>query len=262
MIENGGKYSNKLEKGMLVRVNPKDDRTRKILKEGKIKTVLTRSAQHTHGIMVELEDGLIGRVKEIVKISNVTEKTSDIDYKNINKITENQYLEFKSSALWSSNFRKKEFDDIKTKEINIFGKKASKFIIAKSIAGFLNTDGGTLVIGVKENKEKNKVEIIGIEGEFNKLGKDKTTDGYRRMIIDSIVKPYFRKNVFNRLNEFINIEFIDIYNKKLCEIKVYPSKERIFLRHNQNDYFFIRVDATTREIKGEEILDYCEKRFR
>ncbi|HEY4537849.1 MAG TPA: YwbE family protein [Erysipelothrix sp.] len=43
----------------------KDQRTGK-LTEGKVSRILTKSAQHPHGIKVMLEDGQVGRIKEIL----------------------------------------------------------------------------------------------------------------------------------------------------------------------------------------------------
>lgn len=42
----------------------KDQRTEKITK-GIVKEILTNSPNHPHGIKVKLEDGQVGRVKEI-----------------------------------------------------------------------------------------------------------------------------------------------------------------------------------------------------
>ena len=44
----------------------KDQRSGK-LTEGIVKEILTRSPAHPHGIKVRLEDGRIGRVKEIIE---------------------------------------------------------------------------------------------------------------------------------------------------------------------------------------------------
>lgn len=43
----------------------KDQRTGK-LTEGKVSRILIKSAQHPHGIKVMLEDGQVGRIKEIL----------------------------------------------------------------------------------------------------------------------------------------------------------------------------------------------------
>ena len=80
---------------------------------------------------------------------------------------ENEFVEFKSRALWSKSFTKKEIETSDSKDVHKFGKDTSKVIIAKTIAGFLNTEGGNLVIGIKENKGGQENEIIGIENEFS-----------------------------------------------------------------------------------------------
>lgn len=45
-------------------VQKQDQRTGK-LTEGVVKKILTNSSNHHHGIKVMLEDGIVGRVKEI-----------------------------------------------------------------------------------------------------------------------------------------------------------------------------------------------------
>ena len=47
-------------------VQKQDQRTGKLTK-GIIKDILTNSANHPHGIKVRLENGVVGRVKEIVE---------------------------------------------------------------------------------------------------------------------------------------------------------------------------------------------------
>jgi uncharacterized repeat protein (TIGR03833 family) len=43
----------------------RDQRTGRLTR-GKVKEILTRSANHPHGIKVRLTDGNVGRVKEVV----------------------------------------------------------------------------------------------------------------------------------------------------------------------------------------------------
>lgn len=51
--------------GMLVRIVLKKDQRSGKLTEGVVKEILTGAEEHPHGIKVKLEDGQIGRVKEI-----------------------------------------------------------------------------------------------------------------------------------------------------------------------------------------------------
>ncbi len=60
-----GTIRNNIEVGMLVRIVLKKDQRSGNLTEGVVEKILTKSPKHTHGIKVRLEDGQIGRVKEI-----------------------------------------------------------------------------------------------------------------------------------------------------------------------------------------------------
>jgi len=255
--------------GMEVDINPQSDRTRKIIVSGKISEILTNAASHPHGILVLLESGEKGRVKSITNnqknasISNEITPDNNV-FPNLKKLIdegENHNVEFKSSALWSS---KLTADDIKTyqpqsKELHTYGKTTSKVIIAKTIAAFLNTSGGTLVIGVKENKNGQKDEIIGVEPDFEFI-RDKDQDGYRRMIVD-LIKDYFPSDIFNHFDQYIRIHFETISQQTVCGITALKSDQKVFLNVKNKDHFFIRTDASSRELLGEGIVDYCNKRF-
>ena len=52
--------------GQLVNVVLKKDQRSGELTEGIVKSILTNAPSHPHGIKVKLDDGQIGRVKEII----------------------------------------------------------------------------------------------------------------------------------------------------------------------------------------------------
>jgi uncharacterized repeat protein (TIGR03833 family) len=52
--------------GDRVRIVLKMDQRSNKLTEGKVKEILTKSAFHPHGIKVRLENGQVGRVKELM----------------------------------------------------------------------------------------------------------------------------------------------------------------------------------------------------
>lgn len=64
-VMNGGNIRKNIKEGLNVGIVLKQDqRTGKITK-GVVKRLLTKSPNHPHGIKVQLEDGQVGRVKEI-----------------------------------------------------------------------------------------------------------------------------------------------------------------------------------------------------
>ncbi|MDT8284300.1 MAG: YwbE family protein [Thermovirgaceae bacterium] len=60
-----GTERNEIRPGLRVKVVQKQHQRTGELTEGKVRDILTKSASHPHGIKVRLEDGTVGRVKEI-----------------------------------------------------------------------------------------------------------------------------------------------------------------------------------------------------
>lgn len=255
-----------LNRGMVVEVNPRTDKSRNILVKGIVSDVLTSKEFHPHGILVRLIDGTEGRVKSICS----SEVMDSIPGNNISDIKvvlsdligngEDHFIEFKTSILWSKYKTKDEIISSKSYELKRFGQNASKYIIAKSLCGFLNSDGGTLIIGVKELKDSDEAIVVGVESEYNKL-KDKTQDGYRRMILDEVIKPYLPSHIFNHFNQYLSFQFEEIEGKTVLGIHTKPSDIRVFVHIANEDIFFVRIDASTRQLTGPELVDYCAKRF-
>ena len=210
-------------------------------------------------LMVRLKSGEIGRVQRIINGKPQGEIESLI------KKGESYKIEFKSDALWSLNYKEEDIKKTKSYDLHTHKHKASKVIIARSISALLNSDGGNLVLGVKEKKDgESGFEIVGIDSDLEKLkqqGKDCSKDGYKRMIIDDIIRPYFPPKIYNSLNDYLSINFEEIEGKLLCNIKIKPSNQRIFLNLEGRKLFMIRTETETRQIQDEELVDYCMKRF-
>lgn len=61
-----GKNRNNINIGDEVKIVLKEDQRTGELTEGFVKNILTKSSSHPHGIKVRLEDGQVGRVKEVI----------------------------------------------------------------------------------------------------------------------------------------------------------------------------------------------------
>lgn len=61
-----GQIRSSIKPGMTVLIVLKQDQRTGKLTKGIVKDILTKSANHPHGIKVRLESGAVGRVKEIV----------------------------------------------------------------------------------------------------------------------------------------------------------------------------------------------------
>ncbi len=175
---------------------------------------------------------------------------------------ENDLVEFKTSALWSMYFSPAQIENANTPEVKKYQKNASKFIIARSIAGFLNAQGGNLILGVKEDKQNNQVTIVGVTDEFCKLREgDRNPDGYRLMIIDWIAKK-FLPEIMASFSSLITISFHEIEGQSVCWLQIKPGSTPVFVETGNEELFFVRVDASTRPLTGKALADYILGRFR
>lgn len=247
-------YLKNIKKGLKVEVLTDTNRMLK----GVVDDILTGDKYHIKGIKVRLKNGGIGRVQRIFLSEEQKEKKAD-DIEKLIKNGENFSNEFKLNCSWSNNYSLEEIKQSKSPEVHSFGRKACKVIIAKAIAGFLNSDGGNLLIGLKEKKSEEKFEIIGIDEEI-KANNGK--DGYKRMILDDIIRAYFPPRIYNHLNDYININFVESDGKTLCWIKIKKSESKVFLKLNDKEVFVIRVECESRVLDGEKMVDYCIKHFK
>ncbi|MBN2488449.1 MAG: YwbE family protein [Methanosarcinaceae archaeon] len=66
---NPGKTRGNIKIGLSVGIVLKQDQGSGKITRGVVKRILTNSSSHPHGIKVQLEDGKVGRVKEIYATS-------------------------------------------------------------------------------------------------------------------------------------------------------------------------------------------------
>lgn len=177
-------------------------------------------------ILIELSD----------KISNENDPIVEQSTSWIEQILmgESSRTEFKSTMIW----------DIKEDRAN---KKKMPKIIVRSIAGFLNTNGGTLLIGVEDNGN-----IYGIETDL-KYVRNNDKDGYQQFLIQQIVN-----HLGGSRATFVEINFAEKDGKEVCIVDIEPSTDPVFLDCDNEPKFFIRSGNTTRSINGEELLRYIK----
>ena len=150
---------------------------------------------------------------------------------------ESKKVEFKSTLRWDT-------------EHNNFNKELEK-VIAKSIAGFLNSNGGTLLIGIKDDGS-----IYGIENDCCSLKHRKNKDGFEQRLTQ-IIENYLGLNVI----EHISICFVEKDDKNVCIVKVDPSPEPVILITKNDKVFYIRVGNATKPLDIENTLKYLQKHF-
>lgn len=254
-------YAENIKKGLKVEIQSNNNK----LIRGIVDEILSKNSYQMYGVMVRLKNGEVGRVLKIMYNEDEKNEKNLTEIEKLMLNGENLYTEFKSSTLWSIDYTNEDIHKSKSYEIHTHKQNASKVIIAKSICALLNSEGGNLVIGIKEKKEDNSFEIIGIQDELKKLI-DPSKDGYKRMLIDDVFRRYFPSKIYNHINDYLRIEFVEVSinesKKILCWIRIRRSDVKVFLQLTGKEVFMIRTDTQSRALEGEELVDYCIKRFK
>ena len=154
---------------------------------------------------------------------------------------ETKFVEFKQSL------------SLDTKEIeNInYSPKKEKYleeVCIKTIAGFLNAEGGELFIGIKDNP----IQIFGIEKELETLYKNSSD----KLLLH--IKNLIKSNIGLQFIYLINIEIMEIENKKIIRISCNKSSSPVLVKKD----FFLRCGPSTEKLEGKELLEYINKRFK
>ncbi|MFZ4741574.1 MAG: helix-turn-helix domain-containing protein [Bacteroidales bacterium] len=133
------------------------------------------------------------------------------------------------------------------------GKIERNYIIAKTICGFLNSNGGLLFIGIS-----NKGEITGLDSDF-RLAKEKDPRDYFQLEFDRVMNYYLPHSIKSNWDG----QFYEKGSKVIFVVFVRPIKNRpIFIKNQDEKEFFIRSQASTRPLKDiEEIVNYFTDRW-
>jgi hypothetical protein len=120
--------------------------------------------------------------------------------------------------------------------------------VLKTIAGFLNSDGGELFIGVNDESI-----ICGIENElkrFHKSSKDKM-----QLHLKSLIK----QNIGLGSSNYINLELKKVNDKEIIHVICKKSDEPVYIKDKD---FYIRTGPATDKLEGRELVNYTTSRFK
>ncbi len=146
---------------------------------------------------------------------------------------ENEKLEFKSTL--RTNIYTNEFD------------RKIEHSILKTITSFLNTEGGTLLIGVSDIGD-----IFGIEKDHFQ-----TNDKFNLHFTNLI-----KEHIGNQYLPYLHFELVLIENKNILKVDCMKSEKPVFLKSNKIEEFYMRVGAATVQITGSKLIDYVRNSFR
>jgi hypothetical protein len=145
-------------------------------------------------------------------------------------------LEFKTSVRW----------DVRQEAVN----KDLEKVVAKTIAGFMNKDGGTLVIGVTDDGA-----IVGLEADLNTLKKP-SEDGLSLHLTE-----IFNKYLGEVAAAAPTISFAHVEGHALAVVSADAGTKPVFLEDTNGAEFYVRSNASTRLLDVKEAAEYIAQRW-
>jgi len=129
------------------------------------------------------------------------------------------------------------------------GEKDSRMELAvlRTIAGFLNTSGGVLTIGVSDDGTPLGLESDGFPNE------DKISLHLVNLIKDRIAPT---------MMQYIHVRFEDYNSHRVMVIECSKAKAPVFVKDGNIEHFYIRTGPSTTELSASQTQDYIKQRYK
>ena len=118
--------------------------------------------------------------------------------------------------------------------------------VLKTIAAFLNTHGGTVVIGADD-----KGTALGLDN-----------DGFQT---EDKMNQHLANLIRDRLGPHhafcLHPQFVDYDGKRLLIVRCDPAKSPAYVKEGNAEYFYVRTGATTSEVPASQIHAFIKQRF-
>ncbi len=176
-------------------------------------------------------DSDLKRLRQIIYTINM----SDVGYETLIKQGESNTLEFKSTLRYCLRQKSRQ--------------KYIEHAVMKTIAAYLNSEGGTLLVGVDDSGK-----ILGLEDDFSTFEKDNKIDAFRKHFDNLIAN-----NFGDRFQRNLDVSFPVVEGKTICAIVVKEkTSEDVWLKSPKKnvEQFYIRRSASTIELSPSEAVKY------
>jgi hypothetical protein len=128
--------------------------------------------------------------------------------------------------------------------------RALEGAVVKTLAGFLNANGGTLVIGVDDDGTP-----VGVERDLATLSRP-DRDGFEQFL-RNLLNVAIGKDLSSR----VTIEFPTVDGVMLCAVSTPGSARPVWLAQGSDKVFYVRSGNTTVPLDGEEAHRYIQEHW-
>lgn len=205
---------------------------REMLREGRAQPIWNLSQQ--------VLDRIIASTKVRKSAEDQGPSVTDAADLSLDELTtqgESKRLEFKASLQY----------DFERGHVNKELRKA----IAKTIAAFMNTDGGTLLIGVDNNGS-----VIGIVNDLKTLGSKGDIDHFE-LTFRNLLREYLPAE----FGPLVEMKFQEREGKKVAIVRCEPASKEVFFTDGKEVIFFVRSGNSSQPLNPRAALEYIKSHW-
>ena len=163
------------------------------------------------------------------------EKMGERPIQDLIKLGESKTLEFKSTLQW----------DVVQNQQNTH----LRLSVMKTVAAFMNSDGGTLIIGVDDTGAPYGLEndLKLVSGSLDRFGQ----------LLNSLLADH----IGPQYAHLVKSRFESLNGASACILDVENAPEPVFVKGAKGKEFFVRVGNTTRALDPQETMHYVEMKW-
>jgi len=166
------------------------------------------------------------------RITNYLRTKEQVSTKELIVLGETDHVEFKSTLRWNLHTNAKD--------------KAIEKAILKTLAAFMNSEGGTLLVGVADDGA-----LLGLE--HDKFANHDKLLLYLTSIIKDRIDALHLK--------FLHFSIEQINDKDILRIDCAPGSIPAYVTDGKLDHFYIRTGPSTTDMRLGEVYEYLKERF-
>ena len=213
-------------------------------------------------------------VEEVVSVTEEKKVEEEISGSILDLLMDNESptLEYKAS-MWA---RYKTVNKIATDELVNNPKKGSNFKdpvledeVLHTVAAFLNTFGGTLLLGVKDKPTSwgdKPAEVFGLENDYKIMGKGQDADTYVRSVYEVLNRGFGDTST---AASFVDVKIEQYEGKDICRIDVQPLPKirdgELYIKErsdNKNEErFYVRTGTSSQKQSIQSAARYIRDNF-
>ena len=145
---------------------------------------------------------------------------------------ESERLEFKSTLRWNLKA------DRPGKEIEL--------ACLKTVAAFMNSDGGTLLVGVSDDGRVTGTSADGFDND------DKYLQHFSNI---------FKQHIGLEFSEYVEFALRPVGERQVLVVTCRKSARPVFLKNKREEHFYIRSGPSSRDLTPSQMLEYVQERF-